>query len=152
MTPPIDATDARLLAALTADARLSRAELARRVGLSAPAVGERIKRLEDAGVITGYHAAIDPARIGLPLTVLIRARPSPGMLDDMIAAIRATPAIVHCQRVSGEDCFIAYAHVPNVTAMERVIDKLVPFGSTNTALVQSTTVADRTSSLVLNRD
>jgi Lrp/AsnC family leucine-responsive transcriptional regulator len=143
--PPhsIDATDAALLRALSQDARLTRAELARRVGLSPPSVGERVRRLEDLGVITGYHAAIDPARIGLPLTILIRARPAPGQMARMVEAIRDTPQVVRCDRVSGEDCFVAWAHVRDVAEMEAVIDRIVPFGATNTAIVQSASVEPR---------
>ena len=133
----IDATDAAILRELYEDARLPRAELARRVGLSAPSTGERVARLEDAGIITGYRAVIDPVRLGLPLTVMIRARPLPGAMADMIESMRATPQIVRCDRVSGEDCFVATAHVRDVAEMEAVIDRIVPFGATNSAIVQS---------------
>ena len=141
--PALDRIDAAILRALAADARLPRAELARRVGLSAPSTGERVRRLEEAGVILGYGARIDPARLGLPLTVLIRARPSPGEMGRMVEAIRATPQIVSCERVSGEDCFVARAHVADPAELEAVVDRLTPFGATNTALVQSTPVEPR---------
>lgn len=133
----IDGTDAAILRELYEDARLPRAELARRVGLSAPSTGERVARLEDAGIITGYRAVIDPVRLGLPLTVMIRARPLPGAMADMIEAMRAAPQIVRCDRVSGEDCFVATAHVHDVAEMETVIDRIAPFGATNSAIVQS---------------
>lgn len=139
----LDRIDAAIVRELFADARVPRAELARRVGLSAPSVADRIRRLEDTGVIVGYGARIDPARLGYSLTVLIRARPSPGELSNMIGAIRATPQIVKCSRVSGEDCFVAWAHVRDVAEMEAVIDRIVPFGVTNSAIVQSTPVEDR---------
>jgi len=144
----LDAVDRRILRELMRDARIPRAELARRVGLSSPSVSERVRRLEEAGVITGYRASIDPARLGFSLTVMIRARPSPGMMKDMIAAIQATPRIVRCERVSGEDCFVALAHVRNVAEMEAVIDRLVPFGATNSCIVQSATVEERLTSLI----
>lgn len=139
----LDRIDAAIVRELFADARVPRAELARRVGLSAPSVADRIRRLEDTGVIVGYGARIDPSRLGYSLTVLIRARPSPGELSNMIEAIRATPQIVKCNRVSGEDCFVAWAHVRDVAEMEAVIDRIVPFGVTNSAIVQSTPVEDR---------
>ena len=139
----LDRIDAAIVRELFADARVPRAELARRVGLSAPSVADRIRRLEDTGVIVGYGARIDPAHLGYSLTVLIRARPSPGELSNMIEAIRATPQIVKCSRVSGEDCFVAWAHVHDVAEMEAVIDRIVPFGVTNSAIVQSTPVEDR---------
>ncbi|PTW63140.1 AsnC family transcriptional regulator [Breoghania corrubedonensis] len=139
----LDPVDAAIIRELYADARIARAELARRVGLSAPSVGDRVRRLEDIGVITGYGAKIDPARLGYGLTILIRARPLPGEMNSMIAAIRETPQVVACDRVSGEDCFVARAHVRDVTEMEAVIDRIVPFGATNSSVVQSTPIAPR---------
>lgn len=139
----LDSTDTAILRELSADARIPRAELSRRVGLSAPSVADRVRRLEDVGVITGYGARIDPARLGYTLTVLIRARPLPGEMRNMIEAIRATPQIVACDRVSGEDCFVARAHVRDVAEMEAVVDRIVPFGATNSAIVQSSPVSER---------
>ncbi|QHQ37153.1 AsnC family transcriptional regulator [Algicella marina] len=139
----LDAMDAAILRELASDARLPRAELARRVGLSAPSVADRVRRLEDVGIIAGYGAHIDPARLGYALTVLIRARPLPGEMANMVEAIRATPQIVTCERVSGEDCFVARAHVRDVAEMEAVIDRIIPFGATNSSIVQSSPVPDR---------
>lgn len=139
----LDRIDAAIIRELCADARIARAELARRVNLSAPSVGERVRRLEETGVITGYAAKIDPARLGYGLTILIRARPLPGQMDNMIEAIRETPQIVTCDRVSGDDCFVARAHVRDVLEMEAVIDRLLPFGATNSSVVQSAPVPPR---------
>ncbi|MEM8837656.1 MAG: Lrp/AsnC family transcriptional regulator [Pseudomonadota bacterium] len=139
----LDALDAAIVKELSADARIPRAELARRVGLSAPSVVDRVRRLEDVGVIAGYGATIDPSRLGYSLTVLIRARPLPGEMANMIKAIRETPQIVACDRVSGDDCFVARAHVRDVAEMEAVIDRIVPFGATNSSIVQSTPVENR---------
>jgi Lrp/AsnC family transcriptional regulator, leucine-responsive regulatory protein len=139
----LDRVDSAIIRELFADARVAWAELARRVGLSAPSVAERVRRLEDTGVITGYGARIDPSRLGYRLTILIRARPLPGEMDNMIEAIRNTPQIIACERVSGDDCFVARAHVRDVAEMETVIDKLVPFGGTNSSIVQSAPVPPR---------
>lgn len=139
----LDAIDAAILRELCADARIPRAELSRRVGLSAPSVADRVRRLEDTGIITSYGARIDPARLGYGLTILIRARPLPGEMANMIEAIRETPQIVTCDRVSGEDCFVARAHVRDVAEMETVIDRIVPFGATNSSIVQSSPVEER---------
>ncbi len=139
----LDRIDAAILRELSADARIARAELSRRVGLSAPSVADRVRRLEDLGIITGYGAKVNPAKLGYGLTVLIRARPMPGEMGNMITAIQDTPQIVVCERVSGEDCFVARAHVRDVTEMEAVIDRLVPFGATNSSIVQSAPVAER---------
>ncbi len=138
-----DAIDAAILRELAADARIPRAELSRRVGLSAPSVADRVRRLEDVGIITGYGARIDPARLGYGLTILIRARPLPGEMHNMIEAIRETPQIVACDRVSGDDCFVARAHVRDVAEMEAVIDRIVPFGATNSSVVQSSPIEER---------
>ncbi len=139
----LDSVDAAILRELCADARIPRAELSRRVGLSAPSVADRVRRLEDVGIITGYGARIDPARLGYGLTILIRARPLPGEMKNMIEAIQETPQIVACDRVSGEDCFVARAHVRDVAEMETVIDRIVPFGATNSSIVQSSPVEER---------
>ena len=139
----LDRIDAAILRALHADARIPHAELARRVKLSPPSVADRVRRLEDRGVITGYGARIDPARLGYGLEIVIRARPLPGAMASMVEAIRATPQIVACDRVSGDDCFVARAHVRDVAEMEAVIDRIVPFGATNSAVVQSSPVAPR---------
>ncbi|WP_420583879.1 Lrp/AsnC family transcriptional regulator [Ruegeria sp.] len=139
----IDKIDATILRELCADARISRAELSRRVGLSAPSVADRVRRLEDLGIITGYGARIDPSRLGYGLTILIRARPLPGAMQNMVKAIQETPQIVACDRVSGEDCFVARAHVRDVAEMETVIDRIVPFGATNSSIVQSSPVEER---------
>ncbi|WP_306114835.1 MULTISPECIES: Lrp/AsnC family transcriptional regulator [unclassified Roseovarius] len=139
----LDSVDAAILRELCADARIPRAELSRRVGLSAPSVADRVRRLEDVGVITGYGARIDPARLGYGVTILIRARPVPGEMKNMIEAIQETPQIVTCDRVSGEDCFVARAHVRDVAEMEAVIDRIVPFGATNSSIVQSSPIEER---------
>ena len=94
-------------------------------------------------MITGYGAKIDPARLGYGLTILIRARALPGQMDCMIEAIRETPQIVTCDRVSGDDCFVARAHVRDVAEMEVVIDRLLPFGATNSSIVQSAPLPPR---------
>lgn len=139
----LDAIDAAILRELCADARIPRAELSRRVGLSAPSVADRVRRLEDVGIITGYGARINPARLGYGLTILIRARPLPGEMSNMIEAIQDTPQIIACDRVSGEDCFVARAHVRDVAEMEAVIDRIVPYGATNSSVVQSSPVEER---------
>ena len=142
-TSPLDRIDAAILRELSLDARIPRAELARRVGLSAPSVGDRVRRLEDTGVIVGYGVQIDPSKLGYGLTLVIRARPLPGKMQNMIEAIKETPQIVSCERISGGDCFIARAHVRDVLEMEAVIDRIVPFGATNSAIVQSAPVQPR---------
>src|SRR3954463_9266307 len=97
-TKALAATDLRLVEELRADARLSLAELGRRVGLSAPAVGERLGRLEAAGIIGGYPADVAPGALGHPLDVVLRVRPAPRQLAKVADLARATPEITECHR------------------------------------------------------
>jgi Lrp/AsnC family leucine-responsive transcriptional regulator len=107
----IDAIDIGILEALVKDARTSVADLARSVGLSPPSVAERIRRLEEAGVIAGYTLAINPKALGLPIAAWLRIRPVPGQSQAVAELLRALPQIVECDRIIGEDCFIARADV-----------------------------------------
>jgi Lrp/AsnC family transcriptional regulator, leucine-responsive regulatory protein len=139
----LDSTDLRLLSELQADARLSLAELGRRVGLSSPAVAERLQRLEQQGAIRGYHADIDPRSLGLSLGAIVRVRPAPGQLDNVAGLARRTPEVVECHRVTGEDCFVVRAHVRDVEHLEQVIDRFVALGQTTTSILQSSPVPRR---------
>lgn len=139
----LDAIDAKLLAALAADARRSNAELARHVGLSAPSVAERLRRLEEAGVIRGYGIRIDPAALGLPLAAWLRIRPLPGQLAKVAELLRGLPEVVECDRITGDDCFLARAHVKTVCDLERLIDLIIPYAMTNTSIIQSSPVERR---------
>lgn len=138
-----DSIDARILAALAADARISNASLARAVGLSPPSVAERIRRLEDDGVIGGYTVMLDPKALGRPIAAWLRVRPVPGQLQRVADLLRRMPDIVECDRITGEDCFIARAHLPSVEALEKLIDQLMPFATTNTSIIQSSPVPRR---------
>ena len=139
----IDATDRRIVGELTADGRLSFAELGRRVSLSPPAVADRVQRLERTGVITGYRAEIDPRAFGYALTAVVRVRPAPRQLPKVAEVARATPEVVECHRITGEDCFFLKAHVRDVTHLEELIDRFTPFGQTTTSIVQSSPVPAR---------
>ena len=145
--PSIDKTGLRLLAELQEDARLSLAELGRRVGLSSPAVAERLQRLESSGVIRGYHADVDPVALGYPLTAVIRIRPAPRQLSKLAELARDAPEVVECDRITGEDCYLLRAHVRSVTHLEELIDQFTPFGQTTTSIVQSSPVPARGLSL-----
>jgi Lrp/AsnC family leucine-responsive transcriptional regulator len=139
----VDAIDTKILQILSKDARISMAELARLVGFSAPSVAERMKRLEEAGIIEGYGARINCAALGLPITALLRIRPVPGELARVADILRSLPKIVECDRVTGEDCFVARAQLRSVAELERLIDLIIPFAMTNTAIVQSSPVERR---------
>jgi Lrp/AsnC family leucine-responsive transcriptional regulator len=136
----LDRTNARLLEELRRDPRLTMAELGRRVGLSSPAVTERVRRLEEAGTITGYRLDLDPAALGLPLAVYIRVRPSPGQLTRVAELARAIPEVVECHRITGEDCFILKVHLPAVDQLDRLLDRFLLYGATTTSIIQSSPV------------
>lgn len=139
----LDATSWELLRALQQNARSSYAELGRRVGLTPPAVADRIRRLEAAGIITGFHAAVNPAKLGLELTAIIRFRSSSELYERVYKVIRACPEIVECHRVTGDDCMVLKAVVRSVEHLQEVIARLEPFGSSNTSLVLSSPVEYR---------
>ncbi len=140
---PLDEIDRQILHSLVDDARTSTAEIARKVALSPPSVAERIKRLEEAGIITGYTATIDPKALGLELTAWIRIAPMPGQLHKVVDVLKTLAAVVECDRITGEDCFVARAHVKSVGELEALIDEIIPYAMTNTSLVQSSPVARR---------
>jgi Lrp/AsnC family leucine-responsive transcriptional regulator len=139
----LDPPNLRLLAELQADPRLSMSALARRVGMSAPAVTERVQRLERAGIIRGYRLDIDPAAVGLPVAAWVRVRPGPGQLPKIAGLASATPEVVECHRVTGEDCFLMRVHVPAVADLELVLDKFLLYGQTTSSILVSSPVPAR---------
>src|ERR671935_1060287 len=119
----LDAVNLRLLEELSADARLGMAELGRRVGLSAPAVAERVQRLERAGVITGYRAEIDPRALGFPVSAVVRIRPAPGQLQRIPEVARETAEVGECYRITGEDCYLMRLHLRAIDELEEILDR-----------------------------
>jgi Lrp/AsnC family transcriptional regulator, leucine-responsive regulatory protein len=143
----LDETDRRLLSELQDEARLTLAELGRRVGLSSPAVADRLGRLESEGVLRGYRATVDPRALGLDLTAVIRVRPAPRELRKVADLARETAEVVECHRITGEDCYFMKAHLRDVEHLEQVIDRFALFGQTTTSIVQSSPVPLRAVSL-----
>lgn len=143
----LDAVNIQLLRELRHDPRLTMAELGRRAGMSAPAVTERVRRLEESGVIAGYRLDIDPAAVGLPLTAFIRVRPNPGQLQRVAALTQSIPEVVECHRVTGEDCFILKVHLPAIDQLDRILDRILLYGVTTTSIVQSSPVPPRAAPL-----
>lgn len=139
----LDETNRRIIEELQADARLSMAELGRRVSLSAPAVAERVQRLERAGVITGYHATVDPRAIGFPLAAVVRIRPASRQLHTIPEVARETPEVVECYRITGEDCFFVKLHLRAMEDLEPILDRFVLYGQTTTSIVHSAPVGPR---------
>ncbi|MBW8725877.1 MAG: Lrp/AsnC family transcriptional regulator [Inquilinus limosus] len=132
-----------LLRLLQAEPRLGVAELARRIGMSAPAVRERLLRLEEAGVIRGWRLELEPAALGYPLTVFVRIRPMPGQVSKIAELARAMPQVAECHRITGEDCFILKVHVEAIETLDRLLDRFLAHGQTTTSIVQSTPVPPR---------
>ncbi len=119
------------------------AELGRRVNLSAPAVAERVQRLERDGVIVGYRAEIDPRAIGYPVAAVVRVAPASGRLDRIREVARETPEVVECHRITGDDCFFLKVHLRSLDELEAVLDRFTPYGRTTTSLIHSSPFADR---------
>jgi Lrp/AsnC family leucine-responsive transcriptional regulator len=136
----IDSIDIKLIDALIKNARISNAELGRLTGLSAPTVAEGVKRLEEVGIIEGYSANINPQALGLPISAWIRIRPIPGQMRAVLKIVTSLPEIISCDRVTGEDCFVARAYVISIEDLERVIDQIIPHAMTNTSIIQSSPV------------
>jgi len=147
MTPSterlLDEVGWQLLAELQKDARTPLSELARRVGLSAPAVAERVRRLEDAGIIRGYRAELDLARLGLSLHAWIRLSIEGQRDEPFLRHAAHTPEIHSCDRVTGTDCYVLRVAVADVAHLERTITALKAFGSPVTSLILSSPVTRR---------
>jgi len=144
-TIELDASAWKILEALQTNARQSFAEIGRQIGLSTPAVAERVHRLEEAGVITGYHAELDGARLGVPIRVIVRLTIPGGDLQvsRTVAAIKEMAEISRCHRVTGDESFVMEANVVSIGHMEAMIDKLSTLAATSTSTVLSSPVKRR---------
>ena len=139
-----DPTNIALLHELQEDARLSLAELGRRVGLSPPAVADRLERMEQEGGIKGYRAEVDPRALGYELAIVLRIRPAPRELRKVAELAQRTPEVVECHRITGDDCYLMKAHARDVEHLEELVDRFAVYGQTTTSLVQSSPVPRRT--------
>ena len=140
----LDARNVELLRLLDGDPRANVSELARRIGMSAPAVKERLTRLEEAGVILGYRLDLSARALGWPITAFIRVRPMAGQLPRIIELAKSIPQVVECHRITGEDCFILKVHLDALENMDQILDRFLAYGQTTTSIVQSTPVPLRT--------
>lgn len=139
----LDAIDRRIVSALARNARMSLKELAAAVGLSSPSAAERLKRLEERGVIRGFTIDVDPAALGYPLQAMVRIRPLPGKLQRVQELLAQIPEIVECDKVTGDDCFIARIVVRSIDALDTLLDRISDKAETNTAIVKAHTVPRR---------
>ena len=140
----LDETGWQLLYALQQDARLSYSELGQKVGLSAPAVSERVRKLEEAGVITGYHAQINRALVGLGVTAIIRMDLNVSQSSaQAIEGIRGIAEVLECARVLGSDTLVLKVGATSTEHLESIIDRLLVYGPLTTSMVLSTPVQQR---------
>ena len=139
----MDDTDRRILSELQHEARLTRSELGKRVGLSPSAVADRLRRLEESRAILGYRAELNPRALGYDMAAIIRVRPDVGQLKKIAAVAAATPEVIECHRVTGEDCYVMHIVFRSIDELEGLIDQFTPLGRTTTSIVNATPVPRR---------
>ncbi|MGO4351705.1 Lrp/AsnC family transcriptional regulator [Rhizobium sp. RAF36] len=139
----IDETDQKLLDALAVNARLSLKELAQAAGMSSPSAAERLRRLEERGIIRAFTIDIDPAALGYPMQAIVRVRPLPGQLHIVKKLIQETPEFIECDKVTGDDCFIARLVVRSMGELDGILDKIAERAETNTSMIKSSPVKRR---------
>lgn len=138
-----DEIDWKILLELQKDARMSYAELSRRIGLTTPAIIERIRKLEDARVITGYRVEIDTAKVGLPITAFVRMSISGIDYSHIVEVAKESKEVLECHRGTGGDSFILKVAVASIEHLQIIIDRLTPYGITTTSIVLSSPVTHR---------
>ncbi|MDR7118377.1 Lrp/AsnC family transcriptional regulator [Caulobacter sp. BE254] len=131
----LDAKDIAIIEALQADGRISLSELGRRIGLSQPSMSERVRRLEERGIITGYSARIDPLALGLALSAIIRLKTTHEHMRACLETFERLPYVVEVHRVTGDDCFVLKALVPAAGDLATIVDAIGRFGPVTTSVV-----------------
>jgi len=140
MIEQLDETSWAILKALQENARISYAELGKRVGLTSPAVTERVRKMEDAGIISGYHAEINPSALGFSISVVIQLRNNHGRSKEVVGFIQSIPEVSTCYNLTGNDCYMIVASVESTNHLESLLDKISKYGQTTTSIVLSTPV------------
>ncbi|MGH2699363.1 MAG: Lrp/AsnC family transcriptional regulator [Actinomycetota bacterium] len=143
MRTTLDPTNLRLLDELRRNPRITMSELGRRLGMSSPAVTERVQRLEAEGVISGYRLELDPRALGWPVAAFVRIRPGPGQLKKIAELAQRSPEVVECHRITGEDCFLMKVYVSQIEKLEEVLDRFLLYGQTTSSILQSSPVPPR---------
>ncbi|UXN70435.1 Lrp/AsnC family transcriptional regulator [Devosia neptuniae] len=139
----IDDIDRNIIEALSQDARLSIKELAQRVELSSPSVSERLKRLEERGVIRGFTLDLDSKALGYSLQAIVRIKPLPGKLHIVQKLIEDIPQITECDKVTGDDCFVARLQLRSIEQLDGILDQIADKAETSTAIVKAQPVKRR---------
>lgn len=141
--PELDELSHQLLQLLAANPQRPASELARALGVSAPTVRDRIRRLEKMGAIRGVRLDIDPAALGLPIAAWVRLRPTAGQMGRIVQLAQDCAEVSECHRISGEDCFLLKVHVRALNDLEAVLDRFLVYGQTTSSLIVSTPVPPR---------
>jgi Lrp/AsnC family transcriptional regulator, leucine-responsive regulatory protein len=136
----LDDTSWQILTILQENARIPFKELGQRVGLSSPAVAERVRRLEETGIITGYHAELNLEKLGLPITAFISIKSFGHRCDEVRSLLQQRPEITECDRVTGNDHYLVKVVVTSVSHLEELVDRFIPFATVTTSIVLSTPV------------
>ncbi|OWV96518.1 AsnC family transcriptional regulator [Rhizobium sp. R72] len=131
----LDPTDMLIVEIMQADGRISVSELGRKVGLSQPAASERLKRLEERGIIEGYGARINMAALGLGMMAIIRLRTTHEHIRACLKQFSEMPQIIEVLRLTGEDCFVLKVLVPSPSELEIIVDSIARYGAVTTSLV-----------------
>ena len=139
----LDSINIKILRELEKNPRLTMSALGRRIGMSSPAVTERVRRLEGANIIQGYCLNLSPRALGLPIAAYIRIRPNPGYLPKIIELAQEIPEVVECHRITGEDCLIVKVYIPSIDQLSSLVDLFLLYGSTTTSIIQSSPVPPR---------
>lgn len=137
----IDSLNWKILKCLQTNARQSNAEIGRQVGISSPAVSERIKKMEDAGIIRGYHAHIAPIEAGYQLKAIITLRAFMGMLKPFLEKVKTYNEVLNCYRITGNENIVMEVVLKNQKHLESFIDQLIIYGETKTQIVLSHVVS-----------
>jgi Lrp/AsnC family leucine-responsive transcriptional regulator len=139
----IDDLDQNILAVLLRDSRTSLKELAQQVGLSSPSISERLRRLEERGVIRAFTIEIDPQALGYQLQAIVRIRPLPGKLHVVQRLIEEIPEFCECYKVTGDDCYVARLFVRSIEQLDTILDRIADKAETSTAIVKSQPIKRR---------
>jgi Lrp/AsnC family leucine-responsive transcriptional regulator len=139
----LDTVDQRIIRILDADARISLKQLSNQVGLSSPSVSERLRRLEEQGVIANFTIRVSPEAIGYQLQAIVRIRSVPGAVHKVERLVQQTPEFVECDKVTGEESFIGRVYVRSMAHLDKVLDRFQEIALTNTAMIKTTPVKRR---------
>lgn len=146
----LDDIDRQIVEALIRDSRSSLKELAQTVGLSSPSVSERLRRLEERGVIHSFTLDIDPTALGYPIQAIVRIKPMPGKLHLVQKLIMETPQFGECDKVTGDDCFVARLYVRSIEELDGLLDRIADKAETSTAIVKAQPIRRRPPPLALS--